>query len=64
MEEEDNRPYSEGEETKARRPHRGGIILRLEPASSREILAYPMAVTCFKHVGCFDFYELVQNYKP
>ena len=44
-----------------RRQHKGGRILRLEPSNTRELLASPMTINCFKHVGCFDFCEMVQR---
>ena len=61
MEEALNTSYSEGEEREERRPHKGGKILRLEPTNTRELMASPMAVTCFKHVGCFEFCETIQR---
>ena len=58
-EEEEKRLYSDGEETEGRRPHKGGRVLKIEPISTRELLASPMTVTCFKHVGCCEFYEKI-----
>ena len=60
MEEED-RDFMEEEDIDERRPHKGGRILRLEPTNTRELMASPMEVTCFKHVGCFYFCEMVQR---
>ena len=60
-EEEENRSYNEGEETKVRRPHKGERILIIEPTSTRELLASPMVVTCFKHVGYYEFCEQIQR---
>ena len=60
-EEEGNIIFSEGEETEERRPHKGGRVCRLEPTNTRELLASPMIVTCFKYVGCYDFCEQVQR---
>ena len=61
MEEEHNIKYSEGEERKEKKSNRGGRILRLEPTNTRELMASPMIVTCFKHVGCFEFCEKIQS---
>ena len=58
-EEEENIIFSEGEDIEGRRPHIGGRVLRLEPTNTRELLASPMAVTCFKYVGDYDFCEQV-----
>ena len=55
--EKENRDYMEEDEREERRPHKGGRIIRFEPTNTRELMASPMAVTCFKHVGCFDFCE-------
>ena len=32
-----------------RKPHKGGGIIREEPTSLRELQAYPLAISCFKH---------------
>ena len=58
-EEEENTSYSEGEETEVRRPHKGRIILIIEPTSTRELLASPMTMTCFKHVGYYELCEKI-----
>ena len=60
-EEEENKSYNEGEETEERRPHIGGRVLRIEPSSTRELLASPLNVTCFKYVGYYDFCEEIQR---
>ena len=44
-----------------RRPHKGGRALILEPTSTREILASPLIVTCFKHVACYEFCEKIRR---
>jgi len=46
-----------------KRPHKGGKIIREEPISLREFLAFPLAISCFKHQSCFDFYEMVERVK-
>jgi len=61
MAKEENRPYSEEEETKVKRPHKGGRVLRFEPTDIRELLASPMAVTSFKDLGCYEFCEQIQK---
>ena len=43
-----------------RHDHKGGKINIFEPLNSRELMASPLTVSCFKHVGCFDFCEKVQ----
>ena len=58
-EEEGSISFTEGEEIEERRPHRGGRVLILEPTNTRELLASPMIVACFKYVGCYDFFEKV-----
>ena len=40
--------------------HNGGKINIFEPPNTRELLASPLTVQCFKHVGCFDFCERLQ----
>ena len=35
--------------------------MRLEPTNTREILASPMTVTCFKYVGCYYFCEQIKR---
>ena len=60
-EEEENIIFSEGEETEDRRPYRGGRVLRLELVNTRELLASPMTVTCFKYIGYYNFCEQVQR---
>lgn len=49
------------EDREERRPKKGGRILRLELYDTRELMDSPMTISCFKHVGCFDFCELVQR---
>ena len=61
MTKEGNIPYSEGEETEGRRPHKGGRILILEPTNTKDLLVSPMVVTSFKHVGFFEFCEKIQK---
>ena len=31
--------------------NKGGRILRLEPSDTRDLMASPLAVKCFQHVG-------------
>ena len=38
-------------------------MLRLELANTKELLASPLTITCFKHVGCYDFCEKIQRVK-
>lgn len=46
-----------------RRPHKSGKHNREEPTSLAELLAYPLAVTCFQHQYCFQFCEMVARVK-
>jgi hypothetical protein len=60
MSEEENKSSSE-EERKGRKSNKGGRILRFEPRNTNELMASPMTVTYFKHLGCFEFCEKVQK---
>ena len=46
-----------------RHEHKGGNINIFEPPNTRELMTSPLTVSCFKHVGCFDFCEKVQRVK-
>ena len=46
-----------------RRPHKGGKHNREEPTSLAELLACPLAVTCFQHQSCYQFCEMVERGK-
>ena len=46
------------ERHRQRNPHKGGKIIREEPTNLRELQACPLAVSCFRHHGCFEFCEL------
>ena len=35
--------------------------MRFEPTNTRELMASPMTVTSFKHLGCFHFCVMVQR---
>ena len=62
MTEEENIIHSEEEEIQERRPSKkGGRIIRHEPVNTRELVASPIPVTCFKHVGCFEFCEKLKS---
>ena len=58
MFEEEDRGVSE-EQTPKRINHKGGKIIRYEPVTTKELMASPLTVSCFKHVGCFEFCEKV-----
>ena len=45
-----------------RRPHKGGKNYQEEPISMSELLACPLAITCFRHQSCFDFCEMVEKH--
>ena len=57
-EEGDNGSGSEAQMPK-RHDDKGGKINRFEPLNTRELMASPLTVPCFKHVGCFEFCEKV-----
>ena len=46
-----------------RKPHKGRKIITKEPISLRELLACPLAISCFRHHSCFDFCEMVERVK-
>ena len=46
-----------------RKPQKGGKIIREKPIGMKELLAYPMAISCFKHQSCFGFCEMVEKVK-
>ena len=56
------REDSVGEEKMRRRNERkGGKINGFEPITTMEIMSSPLSISFFKHVGCFDFCERVQQ---
>ena len=46
-----------------KRPHKSGKHNREEPTSLAELLACPLAVTCFQHQYCYQFFEMVERVK-
>ena len=61
MPEEENISSSE-EERQERNPYnKGGKVIRHEPTTTRDLMASPFTVSCFKHVGCFEFCEKVKR---
>ena len=44
-----------------RKPHKGGKITREEPTNLRELQDSPLAVSCFRHLQCYEFCELVER---
>ena len=46
-----------------RRPHKGGKTIREEPIIIAELLACPLATTCFRYQSCFEFCEIVERVK-
>ena len=44
-----------------RHDHKGGKINRFEHLNTREFMASPLTIYCFKHVGFFEFCERVQQ---
>lgn len=44
-----------------RRLHKGGKIIREDPISIYELLACPLATTCFRYQSCFEFCEMVER---
>lgn len=57
MAEEENKSHSEEERQERSLAKRGGRIIRHEPTNTRELMASPITMTSFKHVGCFEFCE-------
>ena len=49
------------EKTPKKIDHKGGKINRYELITPKELMASPLTVSCFKHVGCFEFCEKVQQ---
>ena len=61
-EEENSGHESIGDEPQhQRKPHKGGIVIREEPSNIRELQASHMIVSCFRHLGCYEFCEKVQR---
>jgi len=66
-----DRDYEEEENTSSdnstdrprhqRKPHKGGRIIREVPSNLREFQASHLAVTCFRHLGCYEFCEKVER---
>jgi len=46
-----------------RKTHKGGKIIREEPISLTELLACPLAISCFRHHSCYEFCEMVERVK-
>ena len=44
-----------------RHDHKGGKINIFEPLNKRELIESPLTISCFKHVGCYEFFEKVQQ---
>jgi len=44
-----------------RRHHRSGKHLRDEPNTLTELQACPLAMSCFQHLACFEFFQRVAN---
>ena len=59
-EEEDSGMVGEAQMPR-RHDHKGGKINRFEPIITRELMTSPITFSCFKHMGCFDFCERVQQ---
>ena len=43
------------------RLHRGGRNIREEPTTLTELQACPLAISCFQHQSCYEFFEKVAN---
>jgi len=44
-----------------RKPHKGGKITREEPTNVRELQASSLEFSCFRHLECYEFCELVER---
>jgi len=69
---ESNYSYDRNEETVSdssieihapRRPHKSGKHNWEEPTLLVELLACPLAITCFQHQSCYQFFEMVERVK-
>ncbi len=61
-EEEDSGSESMGDELQhQRKSHKGDKIIKEEPSNIRELHASHMTVSCFRHLGCYEFCEQVQR---
>lgn len=47
----------------SRKPHKGGKIISKEPISMSELLAFPLATTCFRYQSHFEFCKMVERIK-
>jgi len=47
----------------SKKPHKGGNIITEEPINMSELLACPLATTCFIYQSCFEFCEMVERVK-
>jgi len=47
----------------SRKPKKCGKIIREEPINMSELLACPLAITCFRYQSCFEFCEMVERVK-
>ena len=60
MVEEENISHSEEEERHERWSYiKGGRVIRHEPTNTRELMASPITMACFKHVGYFELCDKV-----
>ena len=63
MAEEENKNSSEEEGHKRKPYNKGWKVIRDEPTTTRELMASPLIVSYFKHVGYFEFCEKVKIIK-
>ena len=61
MSKEEDKSVSEEQTPKKKSCKKGGKIIRDEPTNTKELMASPLTVSCFKHVVCFEFCEKVQK---
>jgi len=53
---------SEEEERQPRRQtKKGGRIIKFQPTDTTKLMASPLAVSCFRHMGCFEFCQRVET---
>src|ERR1700728_3070633 len=52
---------SSSEEHAPRRHHKSGKHVRDEPTTLTELQACPLAMSCFQHLSCFEFFQRVEN---
>ena len=61
MAEEEHTSQSDGDKQQRRKYKKGGKIIRFQPTNTKELMASPITVTSFKHMGYIEFFEKVER---